>query len=60
MLIQSGHEMKGVTLIFVCFLSKSAAVFGKVKQFVRLYLPSVPQHGVFGFWQLLTTDDLYH
>lgn len=36
------------------------ATFRELKQFVRFYLPSVPQHGVFGFWQLLTTDDLYH
>lgn len=39
---------------------KYVAAFRKLKQSVRSYLPSVPQHRVFGFWQLLTTDDLYH
>lgn len=32
----------------------------EVKESGRFYLPSVPQHGVFGLWQLLTTDDLDH
>lgn len=53
------HGRRWMEFGFSLLYQKYEAAVRKLKQFGRFYLPSVPQHGVFGLWQLLTTDDLY-